>query len=201
LALERRIREFVGNGISAITFSDSAFVHIPGPLELTAKFSSALMRDLIAAGVPARMGIAAGTFAALRFSSDTTTSARVHSAQFLGSAVVWAVEAESAPLKGLRILMHPSLDPLIKHQKPRIAYVKSTEPSPEAKYDLNYLYVVGGLGDTNGSAKLNERHQSLLPKIREMKAAAPPAVEYYYGTTESLLNRMRKELERLVARA
>ena len=69
------------------------------------------------------MGMASGSFAALRFRSDISTDNGDHAAQFLGTAVVRAYQAERCGLKGLRVFVHPSIGPLRGH-------VSRTNPPP-----------------------------------------------------------------------
>jgi hypothetical protein len=75
-----------------------------------------LLEETLEGGVPARMGIAAGSFAALRFMTDNTTAAHVYSTQFLGTAVVRAYQAEKCGIQGLRILLHQSMRPLMMNE-------------------------------------------------------------------------------------
>ena len=72
---------------TAITFSDSAFVATVLLHEVVG-IAVYLMQSLLRRGVPARMGIATGSFEAVRFRSDITSEGGDHAAHFLGTGVV-----------------------------------------------------------------------------------------------------------------
>ena len=68
--LDQTIQQFSRYAnLSAMTFSDCGFVHLPNPL-LSATFAVVLMQHFVRAMVPVRMGMAAGTFWPMRMSSD-----------------------------------------------------------------------------------------------------------------------------------
>ncbi len=96
---------------TSITFSDSAFI-------VTQYFNAAvsvinnLMCGFLRNGVPVRAGIALGTFEAIRFKSDIMSDSGEHASHFLGTGVVQACQAESCGIKGMRILVHPSIEQL-----------------------------------------------------------------------------------------
>ena len=71
--------------------------------------SGQLMRRLVKDEVPVRMGIGQGTFLVLRFRADVSLTIGEYAAQFLGTAVVRAHMAEKCGLKGMRVLLHPSV--------------------------------------------------------------------------------------------
>lgn len=96
--------------LTAITFSDSAFVATTHAFEAVS-IAVDLLHALLSSNIPTRMGIAYGSFAALRFRSDITSDGGDHAVQFLGTAVVRAHAAETCGIKGLRILLHPSVMP------------------------------------------------------------------------------------------
>jgi hypothetical protein len=98
--------------LTAITFSDSVFVATTRVYDAV-NIAIDLLQTLLSQNIPVRMGIAYGTFAALRFRSDFTPDSGDHAAQFLGTAVVRAHAAETCGIKGLRILLHPSVMPLL----------------------------------------------------------------------------------------
>lgn len=98
--------------LTAITFSDSAFIATTYVYE-TVNIAINLIQSLLRRGIPVRMGIGYGSFAALRFRSDITSDSGDHAAQFLGTAIVRAHAAETCGIKGLRILLHPSVVPLL----------------------------------------------------------------------------------------
>ena len=92
---------------TAITFSDSAFIATRHLVEAT-DLAVRLVQSLLSQHIPVRIGIAHGSFAALRFRSDITADGGDHAAHFLGTGVVRANAAEGCGIKGLRILLHPS---------------------------------------------------------------------------------------------
>jgi hypothetical protein len=99
--------------VTAITFSDSAFIaftHLIDAATLAVDFA----RSMLSQKIPVRMGIAFGSFAALRFRSDVTAEGGDHASEFLGTAVVRAYRAERCGIKGLRVFLHPSVHPLLK---------------------------------------------------------------------------------------
>ena len=107
--------------LTAITFSDSAFVATTYAYEAV-NIAINLLHALLWQKIPVRMGIAYGSFAALRFRSDITADSGDHAAQFLGTAIVRAHAAETCGIKGLRILLHPSVMPLLDdiHHNPNL---------------------------------------------------------------------------------
>ena len=98
--------------LTAITFSDSVFIATNYLFE-AASIAVTLARAMLSYKVPVRMGIAFGSFAALRFRSDVSADSGDHAAQFLGTAVGRAYQAEKCGIKGMRILLHPSVESLL----------------------------------------------------------------------------------------
>jgi hypothetical protein len=72
-----------------------------------------LVRWLLPDRVLVRVGIAHGSFEAVRFRSDVTADSGDHAAHFLGTGVVRSHEAEKCGIKGIRILLHSSVVPLL----------------------------------------------------------------------------------------
>lgn len=102
----------MGHPLTAITFSDSVFIATNHLFQATT-FAVNLAQSMLSQKIPVRMGIAFGSFAALRFRSDVSGDSGDHAAQFLGTAVVRAYQAEKCGIKGLRILLHPSVESLL----------------------------------------------------------------------------------------
>ena len=69
---------------TAITFSDSAFVATT-LLHEAVGIAVYVMQSLLKSGVPLRIGIASGSFEAVRFRSDITSDGGDHAAHFLGN--------------------------------------------------------------------------------------------------------------------
>lgn len=98
---------------TAITFSDSVFLATETLYE-AADFATGFAESMLANKVPVRMGIGYGSFAALKFRSTVTPDGGDHGSQFLATSVVRAHKAEQCGIKGMRILLHPSVEPLLQ---------------------------------------------------------------------------------------
>src|SRR5882762_7555144 len=82
---------------TAIVFSDSAFFRIE-TLDQAIELARSLMFDLVTSEIPARMGIARGSYRMLRFLTDTSAHVTFHMSQFLGTGVVRAYQTERCGL-------------------------------------------------------------------------------------------------------
>ena len=178
--------------LTAITFSDSVFVATTHAYEAV-NIVIDLLQTLMPQKIPVRMGIAYGTFAAIRFRSDITPDSGDHAAQFLGTAVVRAHATETCGIKGLRILLHPSVMPLLKDvlHKPMSIGGRS--------YPLRYLEC-SEKERLNKACVLNEIDYWHLPPTREAEAwrglqdmwnKAPLSEVEHYEVTAEAINRMR----------
>jgi len=98
---------------TSITFSDSAFIETNNLNDAVCVIND-LMCGFLRSGVPVRAGIALGTFEAIRFKSDIMPDSGEHASHFLGTGVVRACQAESCGIKGMRILIHPSIEELFE---------------------------------------------------------------------------------------
>lgn len=98
---------------TSITFSDSAFI-VTHKLNDAVSVINNLMCGFLRYGVPVRAGIALGTFEAIRFKSDIMPDSGEHASHFLGTGVVQACQAESCGIKGMRILIHPSIEKIFE---------------------------------------------------------------------------------------
>ena len=177
--------------LTAITFSDSAFIATTHLFE-AAYVGVHLLQALLPQRVPVRIGIAHGSFAAIRFRSDITVDGGDHAAHFLGTGVVRSHATESCGIKGLRILLHPSALPLLNdtaHNPPlpdkdRIRYVEcSAEESSNAagvKYEIDYWRF-------KPAAEAKAWHA-----LQEMWDASPPVALKHYQATAEAINRMRR---------
>ena len=178
--------------VTAITFSDSAFIaftHLVDAFNLAVDFA----RSMLSQKVPVRIGIAFGSFAALRFRSDVTAEGGDHAAEFLGTAVVRAYQTERCGIKGLRIFLHPSVHPLLKDSvhdtaepRPAGVAIRTLEcPVHEranragVQYELDYW------------DPAPTKEASAWRGLQEMWDKAPnDALEHYQATAEAI-NRMR----------
>lgn len=179
--------------LTAITFSDSVFIATTHAYE-AANLAINLLHALLPQKIPMRMGIAYGTFAALKFRSDITLDSGDHAAQFLGTAIVRAHAAETCGIKGLRILLHPSVMPLLDniHHNP--------VPTEGRSHPLRHLEC-SERERLNKASVLHEIDYWHLPPTREAEAwrglqdmwnKAPPQSELeHYEATAEAINRMR----------
>jgi len=177
--------------LTAITFSDSVFVATTHAHEAV-NIAINLIHALLPQKIPVRMGIAYGTFAALRFRSDITVDSGDHASQFLGTAIVRAHAAESCGIKGLRILLHPSVIPLLDD-------IRHTVPTDGLSRSLRHLEC-SEKEQLNKACVLHEIDYWHLPPTREAQAwrglqdmwnKAPLAAVEHYEATAKAINRMR----------
>ncbi len=182
----------MGYPLTAITFSDSAFIATTHAYEAV-NIAIDLLHALLPQKIPVRMGIAYGSFAALRFRSDITSDGGDHTAQFLGTAIVRAHAAETCGIKGLRILLHPSV----------MALLNDTHPNPESTEGMSHPLRYLECSEEERTNKIGVHHEvdywHLRPTM-EAKAwqglqdmwneAQLSEVEYYQATAEAI-NRMR----------
>jgi hypothetical protein len=132
-----RLQE-LGEG-TGIVFSDSAFFRIDS-LPNAISFARQLMFDLVSSEVPTRMGLARGSYRMLRFLTDSSANVSFHMSQFLGTGVVRAYQAEQCGAPGLRILLHPGLEPLLDTDMLRVVAIANGEATRVAvRYEVNYL--------------------------------------------------------------
>ncbi len=178
--------------LTAITFSDSVFVATTHAYEAV-NIAIDLLQTLMPQKIPVRMGIAYGTFAAIRFRSDITPDSRDHAAQFLGTAVVRAHATETCGIKGLRILLHPSVMPLLDdiHHNPvptegRLhppRYLECSEKEQINKacvlYDIDYWHLPP------------TREAKVWRGLQDMWNKAPLSEVEQYEVTAEAINRMR----------
>ncbi len=177
---------------TAIVFSDSAFFSSNNLLD-TLELARSLMAALVDSGVPARMGIAPGTFRAVRFTSDTSAQASYHASQFLGTGIVRAHRAESCGIPGLRILLHPLLETLVDRPRDRIvvaAHDRGVLREP-VSLELNYL-------NPTGNEWSGPDYDDVLEfdALRNLIAESDPKVHYHYTATFDAYNAMRAQLGR-----
>jgi hypothetical protein len=175
--------------LTAISFSDSAFIATTHLHEVVA-VAADLLRYVTSSGVPVRAGIAYGSFAALRFKSDITSDGGDHSVQFLGTAVVRATVAEKCGIKGFRILLHPSVMPLLDNPR---------HNPPGAKDPIRVLKCADGeLANKAGVQHEIDywnfpitREASAWRSLQDMWDMAPTAEQNHYEATAGAINRMR----------
>jgi hypothetical protein len=111
--------------------------------------------------------------------------------QFLGTGVVRAVKAEGCGIPGLRILVHPNLEPLLDTATMRVIPVPpSQDINSSVRFELNYLDPVDGF--------LGPDYQDCIPfdSLRTMLYYADEPFHYHYIETFHAWNRMRAQLGR-----
>jgi hypothetical protein len=189
--LEDAIRRSVAQGITAIVFSDSAFIQLDSAYGVTG-LAGDLMRSFVYQHVPVRMGLAAGSFTALRFSADNTNKARVQTSQFFGTGVVWSYNAEKCGEKGLRILLHPSIVPhveAIEEGEWATRHVPLGAPTANALSELNYANP-HFMSDTETFVT---EFAELAAAVQSMRQKAPDKFSIHYEETLTALARMDEQ--------
>lgn len=179
------------HSLTSITFSDSAFIATTYAFEAV-NIAVELLHFLLPQKIPIRMGIAYGSFAAVRFSSNITSDSGDHAAQFLGTAVVRAHATETCGIKGLRILLHPSIIPLLGdiHHNPvspenshSIRQLKCSEHERINKsgiqHEIDYWYLKP------------TRESEAWHGLQDMWNKAPLSEAKHYMATAEAINRMR----------
>jgi hypothetical protein len=178
--------------LTAITFSDSVFIATNYLFE-AASIAVTLARAMLSYKVPVRMGMAFGSFAALRFRSDVSADSGDHAAQFLGTAVVRAYQAEKCGIKGMRILLHPSVESLLDDgshlpKSPPINTVpirllacsdSEFENKAKVRYELDYWDLA------------TTKERSAWHGLQDMWANAPDSAKEHYQATAEAISRMR----------
>src|SRR5262249_42468760 len=152
-----------------------------------------LAQSMLPRKIPLRMGIAFGSFAALRFRSDVSADGGDHAAQFLGTAVVRAYQTEKCGIKGIRILLHPSVESLLADAahnpilapngawpfRPLECSDAERKNKASVRYELNYWDFATTKEDKNWHA------------LQDMWSAAPDSAKEHYQATAEAINRMR----------
>jgi len=177
----------------AIVFSDSAFI-TEKCIHRTLDVARSLMRRLIVAGVPSRMGLGFGGFDAARFSTETVKYRTHHVSEFYGTAVIRAHKAESCKIPGMRVLLHESAyarindsrvvpRPITVNEDPVPSWLTipllATSPQYGVTQELNYLPALPA-------------DEPLEDHVREMRNRAPEAVHRHYDETLAAIQRMRE---------
>jgi hypothetical protein len=174
---------------TAIVFSDSAFFRIDS-LENAIHIARTLMFELVTTEVPARMGLAQGSYRMLRFLTDSSAQVSFHMSQFLGTGVVRAYETERCGVPGLRILLHPNLEPLLDKDALRIIPVKPSEKMRlDVRSEVNYL---------DADSHLGQEFEDCIQFdcLRGMAGATDEPFQYHYIETFKAWNVMRAQMGR-----
>ena len=177
--------------ITAVTFSDSAFIATTQLYE-AARIAVELQQSFLRSRVPVRMGIAHGSFLALRFRSDVTVDGGDHASHFLGTGVVRSYAAQRCGIKGLRILVHPSA-------MLQLTPTERTDRAPTTKDSI----LITSCTDSEGVNATEVRHEvnywtfspgaeaNAWRALQGMWANAPVKEGIHYESTAAAINRMR----------
>lgn len=175
---------------TAIVFSDSAFFRID-TLENAIQLARTLMFELITSEIPVRMGLARGSYRMLRFLTDTSAHVSFHMSQFLGTGIVRAYQTEHCGIPGLRILLHPDLEPLMDKEALKIISVKSSE-----KMCLHVQSEVNYLDATENHLGQDFDDCIQFDCLRQMMDVADKPFQYHYVETFNAWNIMRAQFGR-----
>jgi hypothetical protein len=179
---------------TAISFSDSMFLAVDDFFE-AAHCAVILQKYFLNSKVPVRMGLAFGSFIALNFRSDVSAHRAEHSSQFLGTAVVRAVQAEKCGIKGMRILLHPSIHRFLTLLETQPATSENLTRGPLRSIDCpasereNPVGVRYELSFWNGDLITSE--DDMWEGFQLMWSSAPSSAKSHYRSTAEAINRMR----------
>lgn len=179
-----------------MVFSDSLFVATPSGRDCLL-FCETLTRYCIENDVPLRTGIGYGMFVSHGFSFESTPRLKIVSTQFLGSAVIRAVEAEKV-LKGARIALHPKAARALESEgaeEVKLIELSEDEGLKDGKrvatHEWNILSSfseMGGIVD----ADFDDQENRLLKHLNAMRTASPTREHIHYSATIESLGRMVK---------
>src|SRR5262249_39929754 len=106
-----RAKRVIGDSrLTVLSFSDSIFLVTPTAADALT-LSRHLMQHYIRHELPVQIGVGYGSFAPVRYRRDWTGRQNKVTAQFIGSGLVFAHSAHTYKAKGLRILLHASIEP------------------------------------------------------------------------------------------
>lgn len=179
--------------LTAITFSDSVFVATTYVFEAV-NIAIDLLHALLRQKIPIRMGIAYGSFATLRFSSNITSDSGDHAVQFLGTAAVRAHIAETCGIKGLRILLHPSVMPLLDdgHHNPVSSGISHPHPIRQIECSKDERTNKVGVQHEIDYWHLKPTMEAeVWHGLQDMWDKAPQSEVKHYVATAEAINRMR----------
>jgi hypothetical protein len=171
-------------------FSDSAFFRIE-TLDNAIHLARTLMFELVTSEIPVRMGLARGSYRMLRFLTDSSAHVSFHMSQFLGTAIVRAYQTEQCGVPGLRVLLHPDLEPLLDKEALRIVPVK-----PSEKMRVNVRSEVNYLDATDNRLGQDFEDCIAFDCLRSMMDVTDEPLQYHYIETFNAWNVMREQLGR-----
>jgi hypothetical protein len=183
-AVSGQIGEHLRPDSKAIVFSDSVFVALKKLPDLMG-FARGLMWRFLSHGIPARMGIAYGSFAALRYASDIAGEAATYSTQFLGTGVVQAYQAERA-VKGIAVCIHSSILRFEDQLHPS-ELLRLPAPVENAFGIGNFIYH----GIDNAPNHRATRYQKARQSLNAMRRKSTREFHVYYDFALQNLDAMR----------
>jgi len=152
------------------------------------------MRQFQGERVPVRMGIGRGTFYAFGFSTDISGSTTISRSQFAGTAVINAYAAECSGGKGMRVFVHPSLEPEQHLIEQRVKMLRLPKPHDNATWELDYLFETR---PAQAQPPADESDKELFEAVASMNdPKAEVKVHRQYVETYKALNRMRQKNSR-----
>jgi hypothetical protein len=180
------------HALTAITFSDSVFIATKHFFE-AAGIAVNLAHSMLSQKIPVRMGIAFGSFAAVKFRSDVSGDGGDHAAQFLGTAVVRAYQTERCGIKGMRILLHPSVVSLLvdSAHNPATPPVGGRPTRLQECSDTERMNKIGVRYELDYWNLATTKEGSAWRGLQDMWAAAPDSAVDHYKATAEAINRMR----------
>lgn len=185
----------LSGGMQAMLYSDCAFLDV-GPSLRAGLIATELMRQFLRVRVPVRMGIGRGTFFAFSFSTDLSDSTTITRSLFAGTAVVHAYAAERSGGKGMRVFVHPSLEPERHLIEQRVKILTLPKPNDDAMWELDYLYETRPAQEQKSA---DESDLELFEAVASMKdRKAKMKVRRQYIETHKALNQMRRANSRKV---
>ena len=175
--------------VSVMVFSDSLFLATTDGKSCM-EFCQRLLTECLAADIPLRMGVGYGSFISNSFAFESVPLARVINTQFLGTAVVYANDAEKA-LKGLRIALHPSsVEPLghLQLRYDRRLPLPSEQVNEHVSHEWNIL--PSERNDSGGGLRM--QREALIRHVEKMRSDSldRPDIQLHYSRTLSAIQQM-----------
>jgi hypothetical protein len=192
--LVSRIAEHrLSGALQAMLFSDCAYLDAGNSVR-AGLIATELMRQFLRRLVPVRMGIGRGTFYAFGFSTDISGSTTISRSQFAGTAVINAHAAERHGEKGMRIFVHPLLEPECRLIEQSVKMLPLPKQNDDAKWELNYLCETRPAQEQPSADELDRELFEAVKSMDDPKAEVE--VRRHYVETYEALNRMRQKNSR-----
>ncbi len=176
-------------GMQAMLYSDCAYLDVGNSVR-AAQIATELMRKFLLQRVPVRMGMGRGTFYSFGFSIDVSDPTTVTRSLFAGTAVIHAHSAERCGGKGMRIFVHPSVQPERHKIEQSIKILQLPKQNENAAWELNYLCETRL---THQQVPVDKSDLELFEAVKSMKdPKAEIKIRRHYIETHRALNRMRR---------